>query len=239
MKPHAYRAHDLLWVAACGLRMEGEWPQWLASVAATGEVWPRTSQPIAVVVRREAVSAGWIPVGLRGLARNQRCAAYASADAVRRCASPESLAAGLLELSAGRAGSRQDGDRGAEPCASGDALAVLAAVAPALNATGLAWGPTGGAGYQLATGMAVLRPDSDLDLVVRAPQPLCARQAAALSDALDEASRGATCRVDIQIDTGRGAFALAEWRRGGRRTMLKTDAGPLLCADPWDPGVVP
>ena len=42
----------------------------------------------------------------------------------------------------------------------------------------------------------------------------------------------APCRLDIQVDTGAGGFALAEYVRGGR-VMLKTAHGPVLVADPW------
>jgi phosphoribosyl-dephospho-CoA transferase len=52
--------------------------------------------------------------------------------------------------------------------------------------------------------------------------------------ALAEVQRHPACRIDIQIETGHGAFALAEWARDGGRVMLKTNDGPLLCANPWE-----
>jgi phosphoribosyl-dephospho-CoA transferase len=52
--------------------------------------------------------------------------------------------------------------------------------------------------------------------------------------ALAELQDGQPCRIDIQVDTGAGGFALAEYVRGGR-VLLKTDAGPRLVADPWGP----
>jgi phosphoribosyl-dephospho-CoA transferase len=157
-----------------------------------------------------------VPVGLRGKARSQRSKGYVPRVAVQRCVTPEMLAAGL------RTGS-----------ASSNTFVVLSTlqeIASALDAIGLAWGPTGGVGFFLATGLPVLRPDSDLDLVVRAPQPLNSVQVMALT----EVQRHPACRIDIQIDTGHGAFALAEWARDGGRVMLKTDDGPLLCANPWE-----
>jgi phosphoribosyl-dephospho-CoA transferase len=207
MQAVEYRPHDLLWAPADSLQLAGEWLEW-----ADAE-WLRSAP---VVVRRETTVAGLVPVGLRGKARNQRSKGYVSRAAVQRCVTPEMLAAGL-----------QDG------YASSNAFAVLSAlqdIAPVLDATGLAWGPTGGVGFFLATGLPVLRPDSDLDLVVRAPQPLNSAQAMALA----EVQRHPACRVDIQIDTGHGAFALAEWARDGGRVMLKTNDGPLLCTNPWE-----
>jgi phosphoribosyl-dephospho-CoA transferase len=103
-------------------------------------------------------------------------------------------------------------------------------LAPRLQALGLAWGPVGGAGFWLASGLPVLRPTSDLDLLVRAPDPLAPATVAALA----ALQRDAACRIDIQVDTGRGGFALMEYARGGM-VMLKTDCGPQLSSDPWQP----
>jgi phosphoribosyl-dephospho-CoA transferase len=75
----------------------------------------------------------------------------------------------------------------------------------------------------------VLRATSDLDLLVRLPR----RPARGLFDALCTLQDGQPCRLDIQIDTGAGGFALAEYARGGR-VLLKTDAGPRLVDDPWE-----
>jgi phosphoribosyl-dephospho-CoA transferase len=41
------------------------------------------------------------------------------------------------------------------------------------------------------------------------------------------------CRVDLQIDTGHGGFALRDWLASPHQTLLKTDHGPRLVADPW------
>ena len=76
------------------------------------------------------------------------------------------------------------------------------------------WGVTGSCGYALATGKAVMHADSDL-----ASLP---------------------CRTDVQIETPAGAFALKEWLRECRnnprgRILLKTDFGPVLTDDPWQP----
>lgn len=206
MQAVEYRPHDLLWAPASSLQLSGEWLKW-----ADAE-WMRSAP---LVVRRETTVAEQVPVGLRGKARSQRSKGYVPRAAVQRCMSPELLAAALPNR-----------------CACTKAFAALTAlqvIAPALDAIGLAWGPTGGVGFFLATGLPVLRSDSDLDLVVRAPQPLGSAQAMALA----EVQRHSACRIDIQVDTGHGAFALAEWARDGGRVMLKTNDGPLLCTNPW------
>jgi phosphoribosyl-dephospho-CoA transferase len=200
MDPQAIRAHDLLWLTdTASLELDGAWPAWL-----TAEWLARAP----LVVRRESTVEGRVPVGVRGMARSERCKGFIRRADIARRVRPEML---------------RNGDGGAP------ALDALAALAPALDALGLAWGPTGGAGFQQACGLPVLRPDSDLDLLVRAPLPLNAAQA----EVLDCLQHRTACRIDIQIDTGGGAFAFAEWRRTAGRVLLKTGAGPLLTDDPW------
>jgi phosphoribosyl-dephospho-CoA transferase len=196
--------HDLLFLrAGAAFVPGGDQPDWLDAA------WTARAP---LVVRRSVAGAGLVPVGARGPQRNQRCAGVvAAADVVRRV-TPDMLA-------------------GALPPASGDdfpCIAALRALAPQLSALGLAWGPAGGAGFWLASGLPVLRASSDLDLLVRAPLPLDARVVAALC-ALQADS---ACRIDIQVDTGHGGFALSEYARGGR-VLLKTARGPVLVADPW------
>ena len=207
-----FRPHDLLFArTAAAFEPAAPAPDWLADGGWLGR------SPL--VVRRAPSPAGRIPVGARGPQRNQRCAGHLAADAVARCVTPERLAAAVL------------GGPALDLRVAADKLppiAALLALAPRLHALGLDWGPAGGAGFWLASGLPVLRTTSDLDLLVRAPHPLApslVRDLAALQD-------GAACRIDIQVDTGSGGFALGEYLRGGR-VMLKTAAGPVLVDDPW------
>jgi phosphoribosyl-dephospho-CoA transferase len=114
-------------------------------------------------------------------------------------------------------------------------LQTLSALLPALNQQPLPWGVTGGVGFTLASGLDVLRTDSDLDLLLRSASPSDAaalRQVAALLQ--DQAVR-VDVRVDVQVQTAAGAFALAEWTRTGAVVLLKTASGPVLSDDPWHP----
>jgi phosphoribosyl-dephospho-CoA transferase len=203
MRSQVYQPHDLLFLRLPDrFDAGGAWPDWLDAT------W-LTKAPL--VVRREAAPGSLVPVGARGTRRNERCRGYVQQAAVSRCVMPEMLAhapipAGCTLLP----------------------LLALAELAPRLDALGLAWGPAGGAGFQLASGLPVLREDSDLDLLVRAPWPLPARLVDRLAGLVD----GAPCRIDLQVDTGLGGFALAEYVRGGR-VLLKTAHGPLLVDDPW------
>jgi phosphoribosyl-dephospho-CoA transferase len=206
---HCYRPHDLLWLAdAAALVVQESLPRWVTPT------WVAVSP---VVVRRAIPAlASEVPIGLRGVMRSERCAAHVSADQVMRSLTPEAIARHASTSAALRAS--------ALPC-----LRTLARVAAALNALPLAWGVTGSVGFTLASGFDVLRFDSDLDLVVRAPSIEDAdalRSVAALLRNLD-------ARVDVQVETSFGAFALQEWLRTGGPVLLRTNSGPVLVGDAW------
>ena len=158
---------------------------------------------LPVVVRRDVDNEGRIPVGVRGLRRDQRAAGWVKPENVLRVVSPEdlSVAADLLrspfitqppvqvalQLSAGvavdvghyrqhrlRAGDRYSGDPRRQRSRSADP-----------------------------------RP------VYRFPE--------AFTDWQAQLSR-ALCRADTQVDTPEGGFALAEWLRDGK-TLLKRNMG--------------
>ena len=209
------RPHDLLWAGeGADLRPLEPLPEW-ATIA-----WISVAP---VVVRRAPVVGGRVPVGLRGAARHERCAAHLAADRVVRKVTPWDIARSLS--------SNPGLGKSPLPC-----LRTLARLAVALDDSALGWGVTGGVGFTLASGFDVLRADSDLDLLVHAPEP---GNAPALR-ALGMAMRGAESRVDVQVETRRGAFALNEWLRTGGAVLLRTTRGPVLCDDPWpadDPDV--
>jgi phosphoribosyl-dephospho-CoA transferase len=93
----------------------------------------------------------------------------------------------------------------------------------------LIWGVTGSVGFALATGIRTMRRDSDLDLLIRAPRRISRDQAAETIAVLE----CAPVRVDVQVETAHGAFALAEWAAGSTRVLLKSESGPILVDDPW------
>ncbi|MED5611905.1 malonate decarboxylase holo-ACP synthase [Pseudomonas sp. JH-2] len=198
--PDLFRAHDLLWGMDAEHLLEDA-PAWASEVLAAG--WP-------VVVRRAPARPGWLAVGLRGHSREQRWAGWLPLEAVMRCTTPEAL-------------------RQAEPQRELPAWQALRQVRAGLDATGLAWGITGGAGFELASGVPVLHGASDLDLLLRTPQPFSRDAARALLAELNQAA----CRIDLQLQTPTGGLALAEWAGEGARVMVKGDHAPVLLADPW------
>ena len=201
------RPHDLLRLASgAGLRHEGSVPAWMR-VSLAGAPW--------VVVRRARTPAGVIPVGVRGRSRGERFAAFLAPDAVTARVTPEDLAAAR-------------GWRHKPHTRRASSLRVLDAVDELFASLGLAWGPTGSVGFELATGVAAAGAASDLDVVVRAPEPWSLENAREIADYLNRLP----VRVDVQLDTPGGAVALAEYARGGR-VLLRTPDGPSLIHDPW------
>ncbi|MHA6479358.1 malonate decarboxylase holo-ACP synthase [Stutzerimonas sp. KH-1] len=194
------RPHDLLW-GMTPAQLPADAPAWAVAVLTAG-------QP--VVVRRARVAAGLVAVGLRGATRDQRLAALMPVEAIAHRLAPE-------ELLARRA--------------TEDLLVfrVLAELRPLLDALGHAWGVTGSAGFQLATGLPTAHPDSDLDLLLRAERPLPRSEARPLLQLLE----GRACRVDLQLETPLGGVALGEWAGGAARVLVKTAEGPRLVSDPW------
>ncbi|NHW00509.1 malonate decarboxylase holo-ACP synthase [Stutzerimonas degradans] len=199
-QPEHPRPHDLLW----GMRPEqlpADAPAWALAVLAAG-------QP--VVVRRAVVAPGQVAVGLRGATRDQRLAATMPLTAISRRLAPEDL-------------------RGRQASEDLPVFRMLAELRPLLDALGHRWGVTGSAGFQLASGLPAVHPDSDLDLLLRAEQPLPRSEARSLLRLLE----GRVCRVDLQLQTPLGGVALGEWAGDAARVLAKTAAGPRLVSDPW------
>lgn len=199
------RPHDLLW-GLCPEQLPQEAPAW-ARAALGGHV--------PVVVRRAPAESGWVAVGIRGAAREQRYATWMCLRDISRLVTPQAVA---------RAGRWRNHAQSHWP-----ALRALSELAPRLDALGLAWGVTGSLGFELASGIAAAHPDSDLDLSLRAPYHLPREWARTLCRLLDEAPG----RVDLQLETPCGAVALREWAGEAPRVLLKTQHGPLLVRDPW------
>ncbi|AMB84052.1 phosphoribosyl-dephospho-CoA transferase [Pseudomonas agarici] len=193
--------HDLLW-GLSPVQLPDDAPAWVGEALSLG-------QP--VVVRRALAAPDQVPVGVRGALREQRFATLLPRTLVKRRVRPEDL----IDIA----------DCGRD----WPALQALHYLRPLLNASGMAWGVGGSAGFELASGLPILHQQSDLDLIVRAPQALSRGQAAGLLRQLDNPF----CRVDLQLQAPRGAVALAEWAGTARRVLLKRAEGAVLVVDPW------
>ena len=201
------RPHDMLRLTSGPeVCYEGSVPAWVPETLA----WVPW-----VVVRRARTQAGLIPVGVRGRTRGERFAAWLAPDAVAARVTPEDLAAARGWRHTPRA--RRVGP-----------LQVLDAIEERFTSLGVAWGPTGSIGFELATGVAAATTASDLDVVVRAPEPWPLENAREIVDHLNRLP----ARVDVQLESPAGAVMLAEYARGGR-VLLRTPDGPRLAYDPW------
>ncbi|UVM61097.1 malonate decarboxylase holo-ACP synthase [Pseudomonas sp. B21-010] len=201
---NTYLAHDLLWGMTPEQVPAGA-PAWVVESIAAG-------QP--VVVRRSLTVPGQIAVGVRGRLREQRYATSMAVAAIARRVRPEDL---------GHVASTRDLP----------ALRALSRLRPLLDASGWAWGVSGSAGFELATGIEALHERSDLDLILRLPHFLDRLHARDLLAQLD----ASVCAVDMQLQTSCGAVALREWAGSSRRVLLKDDVQARLVSDPWQPSL--
>lgn len=195
--------HDLLWISKDDdLVIESIVPEWFMRSGISR--YP-------VVVRREALPHDWIPVGIRGSTRSQRLAAKIKLNHVVKRVTPQSVVANYQHN-------------------------IKKSLLPAMQAlqylidTNLAWqwGITGSAAYQLVTDVIVMNERSDLDLSFWCPVEIDRNRFILLSEQLNSLP----CKIDAQIETPNGAFALNEYVRGDK-VMLKTQHGPILTIDPW------
>ncbi|SAK80540.1 Phosphoribosyl-dephospho-CoA transferase [Caballeronia fortuita] len=211
MRERTLRPHDLLRIAP-GTPAFGDAPGWVAESLVRAPF---------VVVRRAPRIVDAIAVGVRGMTRSERFGAWLEPRHIDAILTPEDL-------------------RAREPDAARrdlPAFALLRAVRPIIEGCGLDWGPAGSAGFELASAMPTITRESDLDIVVRAPEPLQRDTASSLFDALAQAAQRAGARIDVQIETPDAAFSLAEFTRAesraGLRVMLRHADGPRLVTDPW------
>lgn len=194
-------AHDLLW-GMTPAQLPVDAPQWAVESL-------RVGQP--VVVRRATSGDGFVAVGVRGVLREQRLAAFMAVDSIACRVSPEALC-------------HVDSDRDVP------ALRALERLRPMLDDCGWVWGVSGSAGFELASGFAAMHEGSDLDLILRTPHLLARNQARELVALFDQAA----CRVDMQLQTPFGAVALREWAGPSARVLLKNAHQACLVADPWN-----
>ncbi|MFH0022633.1 malonate decarboxylase holo-ACP synthase [Pseudomonas fluorescens] len=195
-------AHDLLW-GMSPAQLPADAPQWALESLAAG-------QP--VVVRRAVSDEGLVAVGVRGLLREQRLAAFMRVDSIVRRLSPEALC---------HVHSARDLP----------VMQALRQLRPMLDDCGWVWGVSGSVGFELASGFAVMHAASDLDLILRTAQPITRQQARELVAFFDRAA----CRVDMQLQTPFGAVALREWASASARVLLKNAQQAQLVVDPWHP----
>ncbi|MDQ2819755.1 MAG: malonate decarboxylase holo-ACP synthase, partial [Pseudomonadota bacterium] len=116
------------------------------------------------------------------------------------------------------------------------AMTLLASLQPWFADQCLAGGPAGSTGFELASGQAVVHQTSDLDLLLRPAQRFSVATAQRWCASLQAQAGAAGCRIDVQVESGHGAFALAEYA-AHQRVLLRTPHGVYLTGDPWSPSL--
>jgi phosphoribosyl-dephospho-CoA transferase len=203
--------HDLIRLRApINLARDARPPAWV-EVALRQIPW--------VVVRRGHVRDGMIPVGVRGLTRSHRWAAFVAVAEIANRLAPEDLAVSGRFIEQKR--------KDAVP-----ALAALDRVAGLLIHRGYRWAPGGSVGFELATGTATATALSDLDLILRQDRRLESDRAADLLAALAKAAVPA--RIDVILETPIGGVPLADLAAMRAQVLVRTPFGPRLSADPWN-----
>lgn len=165
-----------------------------------------------VVVRRVHAPLGQAAIGIRGKARSERLAAFLPEHCVIKQIKPEHL-------------TRRD--RWKDKRAP--AFSAMELAADLMNGHRLSWGPGGSVGFELASGVETVTLESDLDLIIRAPEPLPVDMAVQLVNEFNKSP----VRVDVQVETPAGAFSLMEYARDDGPVLLKTKHGPKLSSNPW------
>ncbi|MBB6143116.1 phosphoribosyl-dephospho-CoA transferase [Silvibacterium bohemicum] len=168
-----------------------------------------------VVVRRERISDGLLPVGMRGSERNERCAGFTRWSEVLETRRPDELRLLLA------ADSRRT-------LLAFQTLAYLECRLAGLDEN---WGPGGSVGFELASGIPAVREGSDLDLILFAPKKLEITEAQNLWRIISSAPG----KVDALIETPFCGFSLQEFVTASpRKMLLRTSDGRVLGSDPWD-----
>ena len=193
-------AHDLLWGMSADALAE-DVPLWVKAVLQRGD---------PVVVRRAITAADQVAVGLRGQFRHQRYAAMMPRSTITRQLKPEALTEVDIHQFKHLA----------------ERLQGISSIMK--NFSGC-WGYTGSFGFELATGIATVTAQSDIDLLIRTEQPFAKQQAIELLETFQQAG----LNVDIQLQLPQGGLALKEWARNSGKVLLKRPDGAVLVGNPW------
>jgi phosphoribosyl-dephospho-CoA transferase len=167
------------------------------------------------VVRRGRIADGWIPVGVRGAQRHERCAGFTRLSEVIEIRRPDQLRLTLAE----------DARRALRAFRT---LSYLESQFAGLN---MRWGPGGSMGYELASGIPAVRESSDLDLILFAPEKLDMTEAQDLWRTIG----GAPGKVDALVETSLCGVSLEEFvTTSPGKILLRTNEGRILGSNPWN-----
>lgn len=200
----ALEPHDLLKINPKDIISHTPIPEW---------AFPSLEAAPFVVVRRIHAPRGQAAIGIRGKERSQRFGAFLPEHCIIKQIKPEDLTG--RDLWKGK---------------PSPVFAAMELAEDILNTHKLSWGPGGSAGFELASGVETVTSKSDLDLIIRSPEPLELSVAREIVEGLKKS----LVRVDVQVETLAGAFSLMGYARGQGQVLVKTMFGPTLSSNPWN-----
>jgi phosphoribosyl-dephospho-CoA transferase len=206
-EPHSVRTHDLLEIDANQLiSAHASAPEWVEECL--------RKSPF-VVVRRGRAAMQEIPVGVRGAERNQRWATSCHPRFVKSILAPPQLLRRTVPISRSNV------------IPAFRALNILKDLWTDID---LPWGPGGSVGFELATGSHVVKPESDLDIVLYAERRMTVEEAKSLCDRAMDLPTVA----DLRVETPVSGFSLTEYSQASPTAiLLRTPLGQVLGNDPW------
>ena len=201
------RTHDLLEIDPAGfLSLHASVPEWAVR---------ELRRAPFLVVCRGLVSEQTIPVGVRGLERNQRWAAFCPTALVKSVTTPPQLLKRAVPMFR------------ADSVPAFRSLSLLEERWTNLDRT---WGPGGSVGFELATGIHAARPESDLDIVLYADRRITTDEAKSVCGV----TSGLPSAIDIRVETKACGFSLKEYAsQGSAPILLRTPYGVKLGSVPW------
>jgi phosphoribosyl-dephospho-CoA transferase len=200
------RVHDLLLMTSTEIRQ--------ACQAEPAWVGPALQRYPWVVARRAVAPEELVAVGVRGIERRQRWGGFMRNDQISEVVAPYDLRSEFA-----------DPNRLNLP-----ALQALRYIQTELSTLPYRWGPGGSVGYELVSRIPVVTPESDLDLILSAPERFNRRFGRELMQKIAEAP----CKADVRVETSWCGFSLEEYsRHDAERFLVRTPAGPRLTDDPW------
>lgn len=197
---HSFQPHDLLWGITTKLLPDSA-PQWVIDTI---------SEQKPVVVRRAVSACNMVAVGIRGIQRSQRFAIEVPINVITKYIRPECLIEQDLSLFP-------------------HLQLKLQQVYNVMQSFNMTWGYTGSVGFELATGLRTVTENSDIDLLIRADEPVSKSLAQAILLRLDHLNMN----LDVQLQTPQGGVALREWAGKKGSVLLKRNDAAVLVENPW------
>lgn len=167
-----------------------------------------------VVIRRAPISNKLTPIGIRGSLRSQRLAAFLPFSDIDNIFKPTYIVENKLWLQSSH-------------IKNTNMYSAIEALYNIFEEYNLKWGICGSVGFELITNILTVTENSDLDIMIKietADNLFSAASAKELCQKLFDIK----VKIDIQIETPKGAVALTEYASETNPILMRTINGPKL-----------